>query len=223
MKRNVEAVPTARWRFLRCSLRNSGSAARDSTPTSAATASAASPRHTHVVCEDHPSSVANVNPMTVSAAAAVASTPPLTSRRPAGASGRSRGTLRHARAMTSATRGTLTKKTARHPSAWVSTPPRIDPRTMPADPAAPQMPNALFLAGPSSKLALSSARIAGESAAPPTPWTARPITSGVGEVAAPPRTDPRAKSATPAMNRRRLPYRSTRRPQRSRSPPKAIA
>ena len=61
---------------------------------------------------------------------------------------------------------------------------------------------------------------AGESIAPPRPWIARPTISCVSEVARPLASEAREKTATPAMNRERLPSRSAARPPSSRKPPK---
>ena len=94
---------------------------------------------------------------------------------------------------------------------------------MPAEPAPPQMLIALLRSAPSSNVDASSARMAGDNAAPPRPWIARPAINSPGEVANPPASDPIANRPTPSKKSVRDPYRSTNRPPSSRRPPNAIA
>ena len=102
-------------------------------------------------------------------------------------------------------------------------PPRSTPAAAPLPPIAPQIPSALFRSAPSSNVVVMIESVAGDTSAAPRPCTARAATSTPIEPASPHASDAREKSATPAMNTRRRPSRSARRPPSSRNPPKVIA
>jgi hypothetical protein len=117
--------------------------------------------------------------------------------------------------------GTLMNITQRHDTHEVSAPPRIRPSEPPPADTAVKMPNALFRAGPSSKVALIRLSVLGAASAAPTPWTARVRSNMVEVVAMPPRSDAVVKIVSPMTSMRRRPKTSPARPPRSKSPPKA--
>jgi hypothetical protein len=73
---------------------------------------------------------------------------------------------------------------------------------------------------PSAKVVVMIESAAGETIAPPRPWTPRATISQPSDWARPPASDAREKRIRPRMNIRRRPIRSARRPPRSRKPPK---
>jgi hypothetical protein len=71
-----------------------------------------------------------------------------------------------------------------------------------------QMPIAWARSRGSGKAPVSSARLAGESAAPPAAWRAREATSTPWLGARPHSAEPRVNTARPIMNQRLRPWRS---------------
>ncbi|MCM1013591.1 hypothetical protein [Brevibacterium sp. XM4083] len=181
------------------------------------------PRQLSVGAVAHPSSAAKVSPMTMRIAEAVVRIAPGTSSRRRLGWPVSDGTARTARTTMTRMSGMLIANTDRHPQASVSTPPRMDPRTIPVDPAAPQMPRARLRSDPSRKPTVSSARVEGASAAPPSPWMPRPAMSIHSATANVPSREPSAKSVSPVKNIRLRPRASVSLPQSRRNPPKAMA
>src|SRR4051812_32026554 len=116
--------------------------------------------------------------------------------------------------------GVLTKKTHSQPSESVSTPPSSTPAAPPAPATAPQTPSALLRSLPSGNVVVMIDNAAGESSAPPRPWTARAAISMPSEFARPPTSDAAPNSTSPPMNTRLRPSRSAMRPPSSRKPPK---
>lgn len=81
--------------------------------------------------------------------------------------------------------GMLTKRTHRHDSSAVSTPPSTDPAAPPAPATALQMPSARAKRAP-EKVVTRMVRVAGERKAPPMPCTARAVVSQAEFSAKPP-------------------------------------
>ncbi len=223
MNRNVDATPVARCRSRNPAKSSSGCLVRRSMMTRVRALSRPTPRLSRVGAAVHPFSAAKVSPMTMRIAEAVVSAAPGTSSRRRDGRSLSAGTAITASTAIAATIGIFTAKTARHPQASVRTPPRMDPRTIPADPAAPQMPRARLRSAPSGNPTLRSGRVAGASAAPPRPWNPRPRMSIHSATAKVPSAEPNMKSPRPARNIRRRPRVSVSLPQRRRKPPKAMA
>ncbi len=116
--------------------------------------------------------------------------------------------------------GTLTNKIHRQPREVVSTPPSSTP-TAAREPATdPQIPIALLRSGPSAKVAVTSDKAAGASAAAAIPCTARAATSAAPLTASPPASEAAENAARLVMNTSRRPSRSASRPPSSNSPPK---
>ncbi len=90
--------------------------------------------------------------------------------------------------------GTLTRKTQRHPAHSVSTPPSNRPLAPPAEATAPNTPRARLRPSPSRKVVVNSARAAGETTAPASPWPARATTSMTSLTASPASSDVTPKS-----------------------------
>ena len=105
----------------------------------------------------------------------------------------------------------------------VSRPPATRPIAAPPPLIAAYTPIARFRGGPSGKVVVISASAVGAIIAPPTPWTARAVSSQACEVAKPPASEAAENSSSPATNIRRRPSRSPARPPSSSSPPKVTA
>ena len=81
--------------------------------------------------------------------------------------------------------GTLTKKIHSQERNSVSTPPSSRPTAAPPAAIAPQTASALVRSSPSEKVVVMIESAAGETSAPPKPWSARAPISIVSEVASP--------------------------------------
>jgi hypothetical protein len=113
--------------------------------------------------------------------------------------------------------GILTNRTHRQDSVEVSTPPRIDPAAPPAPATALQIPSAQGRRSGANVVTMI-VKVAGDSSAPPMPWTARAAVSQAESCATPPARLATVKSPRPNRNTRRRPNRSAARPPRSRNP-----
>ena len=82
---------------------------------------------------------------------------------------------------------------------------------------------AVVRAGPSAKVVVSSASVAGAAMAAPTPCAARAASSQVSDWASPPISDAPVNRTSPATNTRRRPSRSPARAPSSSSPPNVSA
>ena len=127
--------------------------------------------------------------------------------------------IRGASASTTAPIGTLTKNTQRQLSTSTITPPSSSPTAPPAPAIAPQTASARLRSGPSAKVVRMIERAAGETIAPPSPCAPRATSSMPSDCESPQISEAAANSAMPAMNSRRRPSRSARRPPSSRKPP----
>src|SRR3954451_7050788 len=128
--------------------------------------------------------------------------------------------MRGAIATTAAAIGTLMKNTQRQLSACTITPPSSSPTAPPAPAIAPQTESARLRSLPSAKVVRISESAAGETIAPPRPWSPRATRSVPSDREIPHSSDAAANRAMPIMNRRRRPSVSARRPPRRRKPPK---
>ncbi len=120
---------------------------RRSIATNSASAASASARQPSVCAEPQPTASARTSAKVATAAATVKAAPPAQSIRRPGA-GRLSLSVRRAITTAATAIGTLTKKTQRHDSASVSSPPTIGPAAAAAPLVAPQMPKAVPSAGP---------------------------------------------------------------------------
>ncbi len=116
--------------------------------------------------------------------------------------------------------GVLTNSTHSQPAYLVSTPPSSTPAAPPEPATAPQTPSALLRSAPSVNVVVTIDSAAGETSAAPSPCTERAMISHSSLCARPPASDASANRTMPAMNIRRRPRRSARRPPSSRKPPK---
>ena len=82
---------------------------------------------------------------------------------------------------------------------------------------------ARFRAGPSGKVVETRDSAGGAMIAPPTPWTARAVSSQAWSLANPPSSEATENKMMPAMNTRRRPRMSPARPPSSSRPPKVSA
>ena len=98
-------------------------------------------------------------------------------------------------------------------------PPSSRPKAPPPAAIALQTPSAFVRSSPSAKVVVMIESAAGETSAPPRPWSARAPTSQPSDVASPLSSEAAEKIATPARNSRRRPNRSPARPPSSRKPP----
>ena len=114
---------------------------------------------------------------------------------------------------------TLTRNTQRHPGPSVIAPPRTQPSAPPPAAAAVHAASARVRLRPSVTVAVSSASAAGETAAAPSPCTARAATSAGALGASPQASDAAPNTANPAIITRRRPARSAARPSSMRKPP----
>jgi hypothetical protein len=160
-----------------------------------------------------------MNPNTRLAEPTVAVMAPATSKRPCWRSV-SATNLRTSRS-TTRPRGMLMNSDQRHEANPVSVPPISRPREAPAEDTALNSASALVRAAASGADVVSSASTLGAATAAPTPWRARAATRRPEVGASPPRSEPRVNTASPAMNVRRRPKTSPRRPPRRSSPPNA--
>ena len=119
--------------------------------------------------------------------------------------------------------GRLTKKTHRHESVSVSSPPRIRPTAPPPAAIALQIPSAFVRSRPSAKVVITIESAAGETSAAPRPCNARPPIRTPDDVARPLMSEATVKTTMPAMKSLCLPSRSDARPPSSRKPPKTRA
>jgi hypothetical protein len=167
------------------------------------------PNSTSVSGSVQPQVEASVSAMTTPATATVATTMPRRSRR-RGMRGGSRTAT--SVATTAATvNGMLRRKIHRHPTLWTSSPPVSGPMARPSDETPVQIP----IARPRSSEGNWSRMIASASAcmiAAPAPSSTRAATSNSPSLTAPARREPAANAISPAMNTRRCPRRSPRRP-----------
>ena len=104
----------------------------------------------------------------------------------------------------------------------VSAPPSSTPAAPPLPETAPQIPSAKLRSLPSGNVVVRIDSAAGETSAAPSPWRARKPIREPSDQASPSSSELAVKSASPAMNRRRLPSRSAMRPPSSRTPPNMI-
>ena len=116
--------------------------------------------------------------------------------------------------------GTFTKKIHSQLSRSVSTPPSSSPNAPPPAAIALHTPSAFVRSAPSANVVVMIDSAAGETSAPPRPWSPRVATSQVSLVASPLSSDANEKIATPQRNSLRRPNRSPARPPSSRKPPK---
>ena len=132
---------------------------------------------------------------------------------------RARGNSRSESSTTAMPIGTLTRKIQCQSSESVSTPPSSTPIEPPPDATNPKTPIAFARsAGSVNRFIISESETA-EATAPPTPCTARAAISTPCDSASPQQIEAIVNSAMPPMNSVRWPYRSPRRPPRSRNPP----
>ena len=178
-----------------------------------------------IVCvADQPIWVARVSAYTSTMRPLVTVTAPATSKlRRASAPAGSRESRNGVRPIRTAPIGTLTKKIHSQPNALVRTPPSSAPAAAPLPAIPPQMPRARLRSRPSVKVVARMDSAAGESKAPPKPWTARNAISDPSDQARPHMSEAPVKTASPVMKIRRRPNRSARRPPSSRKPPNRIA
>ena len=85
------------------------------------------------------------------------------------------------------------------------TPPRSTPTAPPPDITKPKKPIAFARSAGSVNSPMIKASATAETAAPPRPWTARPITRNSLEGASPQAIDASVNDTTPATNTRVLP------------------
>src|SRR3954469_7990707 len=112
------------------------------------------------------------------------------------------------------------KNTQRQLSACTITPPSSSPTAPPAPAIAPHTDSARLRSVPSAKVVRMSESAAGESIAPPRPWSPRATSSVPSDSETPQSSDAPENTAMPAMNSRRRPSASASRPPSSRKPPK---
>ena len=116
--------------------------------------------------------------------------------------------------------GTLTMKIHGHEASWVSTPPRSRPTAPPPAAIALQTPSALVRSSCRVNVVVMIESAAGETRAPPSPWSARPAISIPDVCARPLSSEAALNTITPAANNRLRPSRSVARPPSNRKPPK---
>ena len=115
--------------------------------------------------------------------------------------------------------GTFTKKTHCQLSESTRSPPATTPSVPPRPARPPQTPIAMLRSRPCAKVTVRIASAAGDSNAPPSPWTARAAIRNSGEFAKPATSEVTPNKSRPATNTRRGPSRSAIRPPSSRKPP----
>ena len=196
-----------------------GCGARRSTTTKPASATAPPPKDASATGSAMPRDSTSVKPSTVNASPIVTATAPPRSSDVRGP--RLSSSTRAISATATRQSGTLTRKTARQPSASVSTPPSTQPEAPPPAAAAVHHATARRRSAGSANATVSRASAAGAASAAPTPCTPRLATSTAGEFASPQERDAAPNSARPSANRRRRPNRSPARPAATSSPPNA--
>ena len=197
----------------------SGAATRDSIhrkTASSATAPASSPS---VSADVQPFWLPLTIAYTASISAAVTVIAPPTSSRPAPIWPPPPGSSRSDRITTAMPIGMLTRKIQCQSSVSVRMPPSSTPIEPPPEATKPNTPIAFARSAGSVKRVIISESATADATAPPTPCTARAAMSRPWEVARPQHSDATVNSVIPARNSRRWPYRSPRRPPRSRKPP----
>ena len=100
-------------------------------------------------------------------------------------------------------------------------PPSNSPSAAPAPDTAAYTPSARLRSSPSLNSVVIRDSAVGDAIAPPTPWTARPISRSGKFTAMPAAKLPTLNRARPTMNIRRRPRMSPIRPPSSSKPPKA--
>src|SRR6185312_14974783 len=125
-------------------------------------------------------------------------------------------------AMTATPTGTLTKKIHGQLNALVKTPPSNTPTAPPLPATAPQIPSARLRSRPSSKVVVRIDSAAGDIIEAPRPCRQRKAIREPSDQASPLSSELTVNKDRPAMNRRRRPKRSARRPPSRRNPPKKI-
>jgi hypothetical protein len=121
------------------------------------------------------------------------------------------GTTRSISTIVTSTIGTLMAKIQRQEAVSTSWPPISGPSTVPMPPHAVQAPTARPRSS-GGKADTITARAAGVSSAPATPWNARPATSTSIVGASAHSTEVTPKAATPRANTRRSPKMSPSEP-----------
>src|SRR5262245_57831254 len=157
-----------------------------------------------------PASLPRSSPDTIRKSAAENVTSPATSVLRAPGS-RDSCTLSHATATAKTPTGTLTKKIQRHPSESVRMPPTSGPAATARPTVEPQMAIAPARSGPRYSAPINASAVA-NSAAPPTPCSARAASSVATFVASPQSSEAALKTTTPTTNTSRRPYRSASAP-----------
>ena len=155
--------------------------------------------------EVQPASLPPTTPYTASISATVTSAAPVTSSVPEVSDGRSSATSRVTRNQTAMPIGTLTRKIQCQFSNPVSTPPSSTPTAPPPDITKPKTPIAFARSPGSVNRPMIRASATAETAAPPSPCTARPTTRKAAVGANAQATDATVNAATPPSRTRRLP------------------
>ncbi len=194
---------------------NIGSDTRDSITANATRNTAARPKQISTPCSPHAVSLALIRAYTRLNRPAVSGTMPSQSILEA-RGGRDSSTSRRVMKIAAMPIGRFTRKMPRQLIPLVITPPSTGPSAVATPATAPQMPKAEPRSLPWNVPA-SSAREVANRIAPPIPCTARDRISISWSCATPHSSDPAVKTASPMTNRRRLPYRSAREPEVSRS------
>ena len=198
----------------------SGEAERSSIAVNAASSAAESPSSPTVCSEPQPAFRASTSVYTRSESPAVTATAPATSKARRSPVARLSSIRRGANSAARMPIGKLTYSTHSQPGPEVRTPPRSTPAAPPEPATPPQMPSARLRSAPSVKVFVTIESAAGDRSAAPRPWTARAAISHASLWASPPASDATANTISPAMNTRRRPSRSARRPPSRRKPPK---
>ena len=202
----IATAPAAVAGRTRTRTSNSGSLRRSSRWTKRAPA--ASPTAPTPITSGlpQPTSVPSISAKTMPPSAAIESATP--SRSTGGVPGRvdSGSTLRPAGTTIAAT-GTLTRKTASHPTSCTSTPPSSGPITRPAPATAAHTPSACGRSAGGNITAISDSA-GGRTQAAAAPISARAPISAIGDCASAQSTEAMPKPAMPARKTRLRPNRS---------------
>ncbi len=213
----IDSAGSANRRLRNSATSKTGLSARTSRRTNAASSTAAPAKAHSVIGESHPLRGPSMIDHTRVVMPASESTSPGTSSRPCDLV-RDSGSTSAAATSTASANGTFIQNTECHVKCSSSHPPAVGPMAT----ANPAMAVHTAIAAPRAfgevKVAVSTASVAGNTAAANTPITARAATTVPTPVDSAPPTDTTATPARPIIIIRRRPYLSPRCPQASRNP-----